>query len=462
MIKTREMASQFFMKIALAYLLLFTTQIQANIQFHDVASTVMLNSLKTQPRNSFLRTLYTQLIFVPIWVKEETLSSLGEDLFKQIQNDKILSIHSKLYQDSVLLEQQAKEIYNNEGTLYQKMDLEFKISQLYKDYADCTLYGSINWGAFQDRLHNIKAEEIEAGWVMHKPKITPLQLIEKVVFGSKIGMAFQKAEPKKYRYKELKKALARYLELEGNGGWEHVPLKGILRLGKSNEHIPALRERLRTTGEYSGCETEETTLYDKCLQEAVIHFQAKYGLLAKGVIGPNTMKALNTPISQRITQIRLNLDRIKWLKERNSHRHIMINIPAFTLFFEEDNALRQQMKVITGTKKNPTPIFSNTVQTIVLNPHWNVPKSIIQNELIPKLLEDTNALVEDEIEIRTGWHKDAKLVSADSVDWAQYCYSTTMPFRFAQIPGDKYALGKVKFLFPNKFSVYMHDTPRKW
>ena len=170
---------------------------------------------------------------------------------------------------------------------------------------------------------------------------------------------------------------------------------------------------------------------------------------------------MNVPIEKRIQEIRLNLDRIKWLNERQEKRHIIINIPAFTLFFEENKALRQQMKVITGTRKNPTPIFSDTVELIVLNPHWNVPKSIIQNEMIPEIMKDSNAMKKQGIEIRAGWHKDAPLVSASSVDWTQYRYSKTVPYRFAQVPGYKNALGKVKFLFPNEFSVYMHDTPTK-
>ena len=291
--------------------------------------------------------------------------------------------------------------------------------------------------------------------------MSPLVLIQKAVFDGRLEKQFVQAEPKGYRYKALKKSLIEYMALQAQGGWKHVPLKGILKEGQSHKQIPALRERLRVTGEYRSCYTEETTLYDTCLKEAVIRFQAKHGLVAKGVIGPNTMGAANVPVDKRVEQIRLNLDRIKWLNSRNSDRHIIINIPSFTLYFEEGNALRQQMKVITGTKKNPTPVFSDTVELIVLNPHWNVPKSIIQKELIPELLEDPKAMAKQDIEIRDGWGKDAQLVDPALVDWTQYRYSKSVPFRFAQVPGYNNALGKVKFLFPNKFSVYMHDTPTK-
>ncbi len=431
------------------------------VEFHEAASTVMMNSLQTQPRNSFLKQLYTRLFFVPIWIDEDSVSSFSKELFRQITEDRTLDTSSKLYQDAIRLEQKAQDVYASNGILSQKVDLEFKISQLYYHYATYALYGSINWGAFKDRLYNLKAQDIHAGWVTYKPKFGPLSLVEHAALSGSLTELFAQAEPKEYRYQELREALIKYLEIQKNGGWAHVPFEGVLKPGEPHDIVPHLRERLRITGDYGTCRSGESNVYDTCLKEAVIHFQKRHGLEDEGVIGKKTMAALNVPIQKRIKQIRLNLDRIKWLNERNNKRHIMINIPAFTLFFEEDKALRLQMKVITGKRKNPTPVFSNTVQTIVLNPHWNVPKSIIQKELIPKILKNPNAMVKEKIEIHTGWGKDARKVSASSVDWRQYRYSKTMPFRFAQVPGYHNALGKVKFLFPNQFIVYMHDTPTK-
>jgi murein L,D-transpeptidase YcbB/YkuD len=449
--------------LGLIFTFVFTQGASANtnLGFHEVASTVMINSLQTQPQSSFLKQLYTRLFFVPIWIDEDSPSSFSKELFRLIKEDKTLETSSKLYQDTVRLEQRAQEIYGSNGTVSQKVDLEFKISQLYKGYADYALYGSINWGAFQDRLYNLKAADIHAGWVTYKPKFGPMTLLENAALSGNLSSLFAQAVPKEYRYKELREALIKYLDLRQNGGWPQVPLKETLKPGETSDVIPLLRERLRITGDYGSCSSKAANIYDACLKEAIVHFQKRHGLDAEGVIGKETIAALNTPIEKRIEQIRLNLDRIKWLHERNSKRHIMINIPAFTLFFEEDRALRQQMKVITGTRKNPTPIFSNTVQTIVLNPHWNVPKSIIQKEMIPKLLKNPNAMADDNIEIRTGWGKDAAKVYGGSVDWHQYRYSKVVPFRFAQVPGEGNALGKVKFLFPNEFSVYMHDTPTK-
>lgn len=463
MVKIKHRVKHVWLSLGLLTIFIFPqdARTNTNLPFHEVASTVMINSLKTQPPKSFLKKLYMQLLFVPVWIDEDSPSSLSTELFTFIKEDKTLDRTSKLYEGAVSLEQKVREVYASNGTLLQKVDLEFKISQLYKAYAEYTLYGSINWGAFKDRLYNLKAKGIYAGWVTYKPKFSPVSLLENAALGGSLSTLFKRSEPKEYRYKELKDALIRYLELQRNGGWAQVPLEKTLKPGDTHDTVPLLRERLRITGDYGSCRSKEENIYEECLKEAIIHFQQRHGLDAEGIIGKETIATLNVPIEKRIEQIRLNLDRIKWFNERNSKRHIMINIPAFTLFFEEDKDLRLQMKVITGTRKNPTPVFSNTVQTIVLNPHWNVPKSIIQKEMIPKLLRNSNAMRKEKIEIYTGWGQDARKISGGSVNWGRYRYSKNLPYRFAQTPGHHNALGKVKFLFPNEFSVYMHDTPTK-
>ncbi len=450
-------------RVSVLATLLLTHNVSADteVTFHDVTSTVMMNSLEALPKKHFLRILYAELFFVPVWIQEEALSSLSKELFLHIKEDATLRESSKLKQDAVILAGKANEVYASYTTLKEKVSLEFQIAQLYKGYADYVLYGSINWGAFQGRLYNLRPKGIRADWVTYKPKFSPISLLEIVVLGGSLEKMFEKARPKDYNYTGLKDKLLQYLDMEKQGGWGHLNFQGTLKVGKSYKIVSALRERLGISGDYKNCEPDSDTVYDKCLKKAVIHFQKRHGLVAKGVIGKETKKALNVPIEVRIKQIRLNLDRIKWLHERNAKHHVIINIPAFTLFFEENSKLKQQMRVIVGKRKNPTPIFSNIVKTIVLNPHWNIPKSIIQKEMIPELIKNPNAMAKKGIEIYTGWSKDANKIDGGSVDWSQYRYSKTMPFRFAQVPGYKNALGKVKFLFPNEFAVYMHDTPNK-
>ena len=429
--------------------------------FHDVSSTVMIDSMKKLPKKHFLNQLYNELFFIPVWIQEEKLSHFSEALFSQIKNDKTLSETTTLKEEALSLKQKAKEMYNHYTPIKEKMTLEFDIAKLYKSYMEYRLYGSINWGAFQARLYNLRAEGIKAEWVTYKPEYNPIKVLTQAVALGSLEEMFERASPKSYHYPALKKTLEKYIALEKEEGWEPLALSGRLKVGRSYSVVPALRRRLALSGDIVVCDEEEGSVYDKCLKKSLIHFQKRHGLVAKGVIEKNTIAALNTPLSERIKQIRLNLDRIKWLHVRKNKRHITINIPSYSLYFEEEGALIQQMRVITGKRENPTPIFSNTVKTIVLNPHWNLPKSIIQKEMIPQLMRNPNAMTRQGIEIYTGWGADAQKISGGSVSWGQYLYSKTMPYRFAQVPGYKNALGKVKFLFPNQFSVYMHDTPSK-
>ncbi|RLA63274.1 MAG: murein L,D-transpeptidase [Epsilonproteobacteria bacterium] len=463
MVGIRANTIKLYLSIWISFFFLYASSLEANnnLDFRENASTLIMNSLKEQEKDSFLYTLYAAFFFMPLWVQAEKPSSLAQTLFKQIQEDQTLALHSKLKQDAYALADSLKVLYGSESSLLSKVELEFKISQLYKGYADYALYGSINWDAFQKRLHSLKSKDIHASWLTYKPKISPLILLKNAVVSSNLENIFKDVKPKSYHYDMLYDALIKYIKLEKIGGWENITLGKTLRKGDSHKAIALLRKRLRISGDYKYCDASQEFFYDSCLKEAVIGFQKRHGLISKGVIGKKTVAALNIPIEIRIRQMRLNLDRIKWLYAYNEERHIIINIPSFMLFFERNKLLQQQMKVIVGKKRNPTPIFSNRVKTIVLNPYWNIPKSIIQKEMIPELIKNPEAMEEQGIEIRAGWGKDAGIVDAYSFDWSQYRYSQSMPFRFAQVPGRKNALGKVKFLFPNQFAVYMHDTPNK-
>ncbi len=462
--RTNKMLQTWLSVTAFAFIsFMQTTALNASeLEFQENASEVMINSLQAQPKHSFLKKLYRQLLFVPVWMREKFLSPAAKEFFAYIKDEGTLNRNGDMFQSALLLEKKANDLYANSATLAEKINLEFKISQLYKGYTDYAYFGSINWGAFQARIANLKVNDVSTEWVLHRPVADPIGMVENALLGESLKTQLHTAVPSAYRYKALQKELHKYMQIQTNGGWAPVTLKRKLKAGKSAQGVLSLRERLKVTGDYITCkESSEGSVYDSCLQKAVKHFQERNGLNVDSVVGAGTLRVLNRSVDDRITTIRLNLDRIKWLNKRESKRHIMINIPAFTLYFEDDGKLIQSIRTIVGTPKNPTPIFSNTVKTIVLNPYWNVPKSIIQKEMIPKLLKNSNAMVKKNIEIYTGWGKDAKKINASSVDWKQYQYSKTVPFRFAQVPGTKNALGKVKFLFPNKYAVYMHDTPTK-
>jgi len=433
------------------------------LEYQDDASIVISNSLKSQSGHQFLKSLYKQVLYMPIWMKEKHLSKPAQELFECIENDKTLNPFGKLYNDARYLHQVAEDIYTNNGSLADKMSIEFKISQIYRGYLNYLYFGSINWGAFKARISNLMIDDVHTDWILHRPKVNPIAIAENALFGVSLKQQLDKNMPTQYHYKALQKELVRYMDIQKNGGWQKVTLSHYkLKPNQKDKGVPSLRKRLIITGDYNGSDTNmDSIVYDKPLVEALKRFQARNGLVVDGVVGGGTLKALNEPVESKITKIRLNLDRIKWLNKRKGRYHIVINIPDFRLNFEDNGTVIQNIKVITGKPNHPTPIFGDTVELIVLNPYWNVPTSIIQNEMIPKLLRNPYALKKQNIEILTGWGKNAEVVDPASVNWAEYRYSRRVPYRFAQLPGYANALGKIKFLFPNKFSVYMHDTPTK-
>jgi len=449
-------------KVLIVFVLSISCLFSNELEYQDDASIVISNSLKAQKGHKFLKQLYRQVLYMPIWMKEHKLSKSAEELFDYIENDKTLNPFGKLYNDARYLRQVAQDIYTNGGSLADKISMEFKISQIYRGYMNYLYFGSINWGAFKARISNLMIDDVHTDWVLSRPNVDSISIAESSLFGVSLKKQLDKHIPTQYHYKALRKELIRYMDIQKNGGWEKVKIYTKLKPNHKNKGVPSLRKRLLATGDYNSSNTNlDSTLYDKDLVKAVKKFQLRHGLVADGVIGGGTLKALNETVESKIVKIRLNLDRIKWLSKRNGRYHIVINIPDFRLNFEDNDKVIQNMKVITGKPNHPTPIFGDEVELIVLNPYWNVPTSIIQNEMIPKLLKNPYALKRQNIEIKDGWGQNASVVEPSSIDWAEYRYSKLVPFRFAQMPGYKNALGKIKFLFPNKFSVYMHDTPTK-
>ena len=425
-------------------------------EYHEDGGALINSTLQAQSKTSFLRKFYEQLYFVPVWTQEDDVSNFTKQLLKQIDSDKTLEATSSIRLNAFGVLSKINTQYKS-MTLDQKIAFEFEIANLYKDYIDHLLNGNINWSAFKGMLVNPRDEsEINGGWVTYPSKFNLYNIMQDALINGSLADTLNRASPKGFNYEAMNRELIKYLEIKQNGGWKIISAKGVIKAGQTSKFIPLIRERLSATGELAGCGLSESTLYDACLQKAIMKFQKNNGINPSGTIDERTFKALGESVEKRISKIRLNMDRMKWLNHRFEPRSIMINIPDFKLTFIENGKIRKEMKVITGSKTHRTPIFSNRVSNIVLNPYWNVPQSIIQKEMIPKLLNNSGAMGGQGIEVYKGGTK----INPASINWSQY-RGGNVPFRFAQPPGNRNALGKIKFLFPNNFAVYMHDTPTK-
>ncbi len=257
-------------------------------------------------------------------------------------------------------------------------------------------------------------------------------------------------------YERLRETLARYRGLRKSGGWTSVPHGPLIEPGGTDDRIPAVRERLRTTGDYADGAAGPT--YDDGLVAAVAAFQVRHGLSADGIIGRQTISAMNVPVEARIEQIILNMERWRWLPRALEPDHIAVNIAAAHLDLVEDGKPTLSMRVIVGTPKHKTPSFRASIGSVTLNPVWNVPYSIASNEILPALKRHPDYLVANRLRIVNAFPSGSPQEEGLGIDWSRYDH---FPYQLRQMSGPENSLGRIKFNMPNGNSVFLHDTPSR-
>ena len=261
-------------------------------------------------------------------------------------------------------------------------------------------------------------------------------------------------------YQRLKKALQRYHRIAGHGGWPRILPGPTLHPGDKDRRIPDLRQRLAAAGDLATTRPSLSPIFDNELEEAVRRFQQRHGLEDDGLVGRETLAELNVSVAERIRQIELNMERWRWIPHDMGDRHILVNIAGFYLQVIEKGWPVQEMQVVVGREYRRTPVFSASMTYLVLNPYWNLPFRIAVEDKLPLIQKDPAYLSENHIHVLTGWERDAAVVDPALIDW-QLLNRHNFTYRLRQDPGPHNALGRVKFMFPNHYAVYLHDTPQR-
>jgi len=261
---------------------------------------------------------------------------------------------------------------------------------------------------------------------------------------------FAELEPKHREFLALKAALAKFDDTSAPRP-EPVRDGQLLKVGMTDPRVPVIRTRLELPVPQT-----DPYYYDDALFEAVKVFQAKLGLEDDGVIGPATIAAFNGGNAVTRADIVANMERWRWMPEDLGDFNVLVNIPEYRLAIQRKGEEIYTTRVVVGTAKNQTPIFSDMIRHIVVNPYWNVPSSIVEGEIAPAVLRNPSYIDSQNMELLY----NGSVVSSYSVNWAMVS-PQNFPFKVRQRPGDGNALGRIKFLFPNKHDVYLHDTPSK-
>ncbi len=258
-------------------------------------------------------------------------------------------------------------------------------------------------------------------------------------------------------YDWLREALARYRVIEAEGGWPSIPSGPTLKLGMMSERIARLRLRLQHTGDLADKQIDDPAVFDAALKRAVIAFQNRHGLAPDGAVGPATLAALNVPVEQRIDQIRVNLERIRWVYRELPEDYVIVDIAGFHVYLVQANEFVWQARAQVGKPYRDTPVFRDSIRYLEFNPTWTVPPTILREDILPRLKRDPGYLAERNMQVL---NFNRKPVDASTIDWHSVS-ADNFPYLLRQGPGPDNALGRVKFMFPNAHAIYIHDTPSK-
>jgi murein L,D-transpeptidase YcbB/YkuD len=255
-------------------------------------------------------------------------------------------------------------------------------------------------------------------------------------------------------YQRLQRWLAVYRAIAAEGGWPYVAESQVLREGDQAAAVKALRTRLTIGGDLDALHDNGSAQFDPAVASAIRRFQQRHGLDADGIVGAQSYAALNVPVEERIAQLRLSLERLRWPAENPTDTLVAVNIPQFMALFIRDGELVWSTRTMVGKHYRQTPVFRGDIAYMEFNPTWTIPPGILRNDTLPAVKRDPNYLASKNIEVID--HR-GQLVDPSTVDWNRY--SNSVPYTLRQTPGPHNALGTVKFIFPNEHFVFLHDTP---
>ena len=427
----------------------------------DISAGVKKVLLDTNPHTiknqDIINNFYATYGYRALWITSKNFKKQKiKSLLNHIRRDPTLNRSGYIYKEMQKVTTILKRTLNQKSAL----KLELRLTSLYYEFLQHSIYGEIDWKGFQAYLKEQKKKsDIDGKWINYAPHFDIMSLLTQ----ENINQTIESITPKHYRYKNLVNALPRLYNIQRHGGWKRLAnIKG-LKLWKRSPSVPLLRERLKISGDYKTCQKNFTgVIFDRCLDKALKHFQNRHGLVPNGIIDVSTQNALNQSVQQKINTVLLNIDRIKWLPREKGSRYIIVNIPDFMLSYIENYRVKKTLKVIVGKPTHPTPIFSNKISYIVLNPYWKIPESIVKKEVVPAMIKNPNYIKRKGIEVHKTWEENSTIMPIDDIVWTDYLSDDKrFPYRLMNPPGPRNALGKIKFKFPNRFAVYLHDTPNK-
>ena len=394
------------------------------------------------PFQDLIASYYSKRHYNPTWIESYQVSDSGKDLLKELTN----AGHQGLDPDDYGLEELQ--------WLYRTVNLLPEDDHIARSEVLGKLEIALtkNFLKFVDHLTSgrIAPQAVNGKWFL-KDQRQSLEAILSSAQEDGVFSTLRSISNGHDGYRPLKEALATYQAIQSRQGWTPISDGPLLSRGSQGNRVTTLRHRLLMTHDLQNDQDERD--FNEEVEAAVRRFQRRHSLTVDGLVGSKTLSELNVPVNVRINQILLNLERRRWMPRELGANHIYVNIPDFMMTAYLNSEKRMEMRVIVGKPMSQTPIFGDSIEYVVFNPYWNVPRSIATEEILPKFLEDPKYLASKNYEI-VDW--DEHILEMDLLTEENL---TAGKVRVRQKPGPTNALGLVKFMFPNDHAVYLHDTP---
>ncbi len=444
-------------------LLLFIT-----IQFSAYAQTLSMENIATNlhgllqthlkgQNKTIIQNIYNQTGNKPLWIGSQNTKKMSQLI--QALKDPLFNYKNRQF-DQKAIKKLLYSLDNNsvsakkQAAVYARLDLLLTNSMV--RLVRFIVQGDVDWQLVQKKFKALKgSDDIRIDWEMSfKAFPNQGQLTSSIVNGNIRGY-LSSLLPMEKRYRKLVTLLKNYRVMDKFPKIEYS--KSPLKLGDWSSRVVEVKKRLQISGDYPKNASVDRT-FGKTLEKAVITYQKRYLLKVDGKVDKTMTYYLNQPAKKNIQAIITNLDKTKLYPKRFESEHIEVNIPDFNLRYYRNGSKIMKMGIVVGRMDRPTPIFSDKVEYMVVNPTWTVTDNLIKRDLIPVLKEQPDYLREHNFRVFSG----KKEVEVNYEMLEPYMNSNKrVPYRFVQYPGDNNALGRIKFMFPNKYAVYLHDTDNK-
>jgi murein L,D-transpeptidase YcbB/YkuD len=393
---------------------------------------------------------YARRDYRPAWVGEKEISSQVRPLLqalKKAETDGLNPTHYHLAKIEAQLKSVEKMLKKKRPIQAEAMaDFDLLCSDAFLVCAGHLAHGKVD------------PETHEAAWQGACIYESLAELLEDALMKNQVAEALEMLSPQNPFYLNLRRALASYRELARKINWQPFSEGLTLKSGDKRKEVKELRRRLLTLGDLAKGNSKSGRTFDDALEAALRRFQSRHGLDASGILDPATLAAINIPLDERCRQIEANLERWRWLPHDLGARFIYVNVANFELEAFEGSLKNLAMKVVVGSEAWQTPDFASQMTHLVVNPDWTIPIPVLLKETVNYVLQDPCYFRNNRMVILKGYGEQEVEIDPASIDWTKL-NEKGLDFRVRQEPGPQNILGRLKFVFPNKLDIYLHDTP---